>query len=128
MRRRFVIPCMVALGVVVLVLLQGCHVCSPCAPTVFLREAPAPLPADHPVAIFAQERPACPFDEIALVRITTVHPLWPRRDPSAIYINYLKKAARDRGGDGVIAVRSGQDNETALTGTVIRFADPECRH
>lgn len=121
-RRRLV--ALAVLGLSLIFQACGRH-CAPCAPTVLLREPPAPLPEDHEVALFSEALPTCEFEEIAVVRITTVG--WPHYSDT-IYVDHLKKAARVRGGDGVIGVRAGQEDGTALIGTVIRFSDPECRH
>ena len=106
--------------------LQACgkH-CAPCAPAVLLREPLAPLSEDHEVTLFSEVMPTCDFQEVAVVRITAVG--WPRSSAEDVYVEHLKKAARARGGDGVIGVRSGEDEKTALTGTIIRFRNPVCR-
>lgn len=105
--------------------LQACGYCAPCAPAVLLRQPLPPLPADHEVALFSEAVPACDFEEVAVVRITTVG--WPRSSADDVYVQHLRKAARARGGDGVIGIRSGEDEDTALTGTIVRFQDPDCR-
>ena len=121
-RRTLVIITLLACSAAV----QACgKPCAPCAPAVLLREPLEPLSEDHEVSLFSEVMPRCDFQEVAVIRITTVG--WPRSSTKDVYVQHLKKAARARGGDGVIGIRSGEDESTALTGTIVRFRDPDCR-
>ena len=90
-----------------------------------------PRPADHPVQMFSTVTPACPYEELGLLRAKGQTPLTPWQQ---VVDDFLARA-RDLGGDGVI-VKQGIDVRAAgegdvvsndvLTGTVIRFPGGAC--
>jgi hypothetical protein len=113
-----------------------------CSPTVssipFLSPAPSPQAADHPILLFNETRPACPYQEVGSVVV--------RQGSSDASVDKLVDAlrvkAREMGGDAIIgvgqSVESGggtvighsviASNKPVVSGTVVRFSDPSCTH
>ncbi len=109
-----------------------------CAPTVSatrLQMAP-PQPADHEILLFAAKLPTCAYDELGLV---SVEPSYGGASEQKL-LDALKRHARVMGGDAVVRLTHGRnasdtvigstvqfgDSWTVLSGTVIRFSDPDC--
>jgi hypothetical protein len=111
-----------------------------CGPAVdsmlFLSPAPGARPADHPIALYQEARPECPFLEIGTLSARK-RGFWVSMEEVA---DGLRERARAMGGDAIIGVRmqtervGDPDDGTAViashdrivTGTVIRYRDPAC--
>ncbi len=105
-----------------------------CAPTVSatrLLSAP-PQPTDHEILLFAARVPSCPFDELGLI---SVEPGYVDKGEQSL-LDALKRQARVMGGDGIVGLTHGRNSAegpygtntwTVLSGTAIRFTDPDCR-
>jgi hypothetical protein len=95
-----------------------------CAPRVEIvstvSPAPAPKSALSPVRFFENGRPACAFEEVGRVRISTRG-----RAVSAQTMDAeLMQAARKLGGDAVVGMTR---RSAEISAVVVRFTDPGCQ-
>lgn len=99
-----------------------------------------PKPADYPIQLFSEKGPECPFEEIGLVTSRKRNVFVSMEDVT----ESLRAEARRMGGDAVIGVRLGSatvghshesamgrndvdiDQQPLISGTVIRWKDPNC--
>jgi len=114
-----------------------------CGPSIGVtRLWPTPLearPDDHPIAIYMETRPRCPFDEIAT--LSGYRPtMFVSQDQ---LVEGLRSRARRAGGDAILGYSTESrvtgmsssgvpgavnvDRTTIHRGTVIRFRDSACR-
>lgn len=109
--------------------------CSPAVRSTQFAPAPARA-ADHPIRVYQQTRPQCPFEELGSVSS--------RKRNKFVSMDAVMEAMRDRarkmGGDalvglteadearGAVAIGAGiaLDRDPVLSATVIRFTDPDC--
>ena len=117
-------------------------VCSGCAPTVtsvmFVSPPPPPQSATHPIQLYKDTRPECPYQEVGRVSVQ-------EGDGSGStdkLTETLRQRAREMGGDGITDFTLGvvnqggvvvgasviADNHKTVSGTVIRFRDSTCTH
>jgi hypothetical protein len=121
--------------------------CGPATRTTILKDKlPAPKPADAPIRVYTeQQRPACPFEELAVVAASD------RAKPAITeddLLESLREQARKVGGDAIAGLSSedrlrrvsGHPEATysglvptattkvthTVSGTVVRFTDPKC--
>ena len=124
------------LAVVSLVLLGAC------APAVrsmmFVSPGPSPRGPEHKVRLYRDERPACPYEEIGLVRARRTHIFISMRQME----ESLRARARRMGGDAVVGISERSelqsvavshlgvriDSDPVYSGTVVRFTDPDCTY
>jgi hypothetical protein len=97
----------------------------------------APHPADHEIRLYSTLVPECPYEELGLVSGKAKVP-WTSGDA---VLASVRDRARAMGGDAIVGlgqvrrVTGGTavgesvslDTTTELSGTVVRFTDPECR-
>lgn len=115
-----------------------------CAPQLTVgRLWPTPLPAnpaDHPIAIFVQNRPRCAFDEIATIEVKPSE--WASASADEL-IEAMRVRARAVGGDAIIGYGTesratgavaygntgiaGVSRTTFHSGTIVRYRDASCR-
>jgi hypothetical protein len=96
-----------------------------CVTTTVVRLSPTkfePRPAQTPIAVYGSQRPSCAFTEIAIVKAR--RETWMASRDAAL--DALRNRARQLGGDAVVNLAF--DDSDALTGTVIRFKDEDCKH
>jgi hypothetical protein len=95
----------------------------------------APRPVEHEIALYSTKLPTCPYEEIGVVR-------GKRRALTSLQqvLSAIQQRARKMGGDAVVGlgqtvnVRGGivvdnvvsVESQEGLTGTVIRFSEPNC--
>lgn len=110
--------------------------CSPAVRATSFVRLPPQAP-DHPIRIYRSMKPECPVEEIGLVSSRQRNKLI---SMDAV-LEALRKRAREMGGDAVVdlaetneaqgAVATGRsvavDRDPVLSGTVVRFTDPDCR-
>ena len=112
--------------------------CAAVAQSTRLASTPAePRPATAPVAVFSSQQPKCAYDEVALVSVKPMTKL----TSSEKLIDALRDRARKEGADALINVKldtpvngaslnyAGSvdvERTRVLTGTAIRFRDPNC--
>ena len=100
--------------------------CGPNIQTFALSEPyPARGPAE-PIVVSSVAIPECPYEELGLV---TVRETFDVHGPAIL--EAVKDEARRLGGDAVLGLTpvhkvKGRGGD-GLTGTVVRFTDPECR-
>jgi hypothetical protein len=79
------------------------------------------------VAVFSAREPSCPFDEIAIV--SARKELFPLSGDELL--SALKARAWELGAHAVVGLREipaqSDEDGSSLTGTAIRFTDPDCR-
>lgn len=82
-----------------------------------------PLHPGAPVAVSSVGVPSCLFEELEIV---TIYETWDVHGPSLIRV--MQSEARSVGGHAIVGLREIYDDEGAmgLSGTVIRFTDPDC--
>ncbi|MGH7464046.1 MAG: hypothetical protein ACREK1_02660 [Longimicrobiales bacterium] len=109
--------------------------CGPAVSSAVFTDA-APRGPDHEIQVFSTKLPSCPYEEVGLVRAK-------RRGFASLQdvLTAVRERAREMGGDAVIAMGQtesvtggvGAENvvsvssQEGLAGTVIRFADRNCR-
>lgn len=107
------------------------HVATPAAQPLASRSSGAP------VVLYQTSKPACAYDEVATVRVTS-NTLSQTDEQLAAR---LRTTARELGGDAVVGVTSGRpadaerrnddgtlsdDHSHDISGTVVRFRDARC--
>ncbi len=116
--------------IVFVFLLTGC---SPAVRTTTFQKLP-PKRVDAPIKIFRFKTPQCNFEEIGIVHSRQRNKFISMGD----VMNSLIVEARKMGGDAIIGFNEtnpihnvssqyGIDRDPVLSGTVIRFTDPNCR-
>jgi len=110
--------------------------CGPTISSAYFKQAP-PRPPEAEIQLYSTKAPTCPYEEIGLVRgrktaLTTMQGV----------LVALQKRAREMGGDAIIGLGAGSavtgataitkdfatvDVNDGMSGTVIRFTDPDCR-
>lgn len=97
----------------------------------------SPRPSDHEVRLYSTKVPECPYEEVALVTGKARTP-WTSTDR---VLAAVRSRALELGGDAIVGlgqvrrVTGGTavgesvslDTTTDLSGTVVRFTDPDCR-
>ena len=79
-------------------------------------------PAQTSISVYSAEQPTCAFTEIAIVKAR--RETWMVSHDAAL--DALRSKARKLGGDAVVKIAF--DDSDAITGTVIRFDQEDCRH
>ncbi|MFQ5753399.1 MAG: hypothetical protein ACE5HI_15525 [bacterium] len=121
-----------ACAFVILLIVSGC---SPAVRSTAFQSY-TPKPKEHPIKIYRTKQPKCPYEEIGIVSSRQRNKLISMEK----VMESLKQRAREMGGDAVIGL--GEQNETqgavtpegavvldrdpVLSGTVIRFKEPDC--
>ena len=116
--------------IVLVFLLAGC---SPAVRTTTFQKL-SPKPIDAPIKIFRLKTPQCNFEEIGIVNSRQRNKLISMDE----VMNSLLVEARKMGGDAIIGLNEtnpihnvssqyGIDRDPVLSGTVIKFTDPNCR-
>ena len=112
--------------------------CVPAVNTVYLAPERYPArPADHPIVLYSNKAPECPYEEIGIVTSRQRNKFISMQEVT----ESLRQEARKMGGDAVIgltlseqhmgAVVTGSsiavDHDPVLKGTVIRWTKKDCR-
>lgn len=119
---------------IILFFSQGCGLRPATRATVFQHHPPKP--DNYPIIIYRTKLPECPYDEIGIISSKRKTKLITMEQ----VIESIKQKARQMGGDAVIGLsevnevkgadvsNSGVvlDRDLVLSGTVIKFKDPEC--
>ncbi|HEX7118409.1 MAG TPA: hypothetical protein VF212_06455 [Longimicrobiales bacterium] len=96
-----------------------------------------PRPAGEEIRLYSTKLPECPYEEIGLISATRKDPWTPMEEVLAA----LLERVRQMGGQAVVGLGEVQrvgsgtvvgqavslDRESALSGTVIRFTEPDCQ-
>lgn len=125
-----------SVGIFLAILTTGC---SPTVSTIlFLSPPPSPQAADHPILVFNETRPECPYQEVGSLLV--------RQGDSDASVDklvaLLRVKAREMGGDAIVGITQGVENgggtvighsviahnDPLVSGTVIRFRDSACTH
>jgi hypothetical protein len=110
--------------------------CAPSVQATRFSQLP-PRPTDQEVLLYSTKIPECPYDEIGLVSGKPRTP-WTSGDR---VLAAVRARALELGGDAIVGlgqvrrVTGGTavgesvslDTTTDLTGTIVRFTDPDCR-
>lgn len=109
--------------------------CGPAVQSTPFASFPA-RPAEHPIRLYSTKVPECPYEEVGLVSARRRYGLVVSMTE---VLEALKARAREMGGDAVLRVSEGRvvsgggqdavtvSSTSVLSGTVIRFARPDCR-
>lgn len=96
-----------------------------------------PRPPGHEIRLYSTLVPECPYEEVGLVTGTKKVP-WTSGDE---VLAAIRVRAREMGGDAIVGLGQTRrvtggtavgesvslDSKTELSGTVVRFTEPECR-
>jgi hypothetical protein len=97
----------------------------------------AARPADHEVRLYSTRLPACGYEEVGLISGKRRTPWTSGEEVLAA----MRRRAREVGGDAIVGLGTvahpggvapgesvSSDATGGLSGVVIRFTDPDCRH
>lgn len=112
--------------------------CSPAVNKVYLlSDKLPPKPKNHPIKIFQNKLPECPFEEVGYVTSRQRNKLISMES----VMESVRDAAREMGGDAVMNLTWGEqnmggvvsnnaiviDHDPVLSGTIIRWTEENCK-